>query len=41
MWPNLQFPLDLVKLTDEIPNGNLHFLRSEENFTFRLTLEYT
>ena len=26
MWPNLQFPADLVKFTDEILNGKLHFL---------------
>ena len=26
MWPNPQFPADLVTLTEEIPNGKLHFL---------------
>ena len=29
MWPNLQFPADLVTFTEEILNGKLHFLRSE------------
>ena len=29
MWPNLQFPADLVTLTREILNGNLHFLCSD------------
>ena len=27
MWPNPQFPADLVTFTDEILNGKLHFLR--------------
>ena len=25
MWPNPQFPADLVTFTEEIPNGKLHF----------------
>ena len=29
MWPNPQFPADLVTLTEEILNGKLHFLCSE------------
>ena len=29
MPPNLQFPADLVALTEEILNGKLHFLFSE------------
>ena len=29
MWPNLQFPADLVTFTEEILNGKLHFLSSE------------
>ena len=29
MWPNLQFPADLVTFTEEILNGKLHFLWSE------------
>ena len=38
MWPNPQFPADLVALTEEIANGNLHFFvqwwnESDENFT--------
>ena len=28
MWPNPQFPVDLVTFTEEILNGKLHFLRS-------------
>ena len=28
MWPNPQFPTDLVTFTEEILNGNLHFLCS-------------
>ena len=26
MWPNPQFPADLVTFTEEILNGKLHFL---------------
>ena len=26
MWPNPQFPADLVTFTEEIPNVKLHFL---------------
>ena len=29
MWPNPQFPLDLVRFTEEILNRKLHFLGSE------------
>ena len=28
MWPNPQFPADLVTFTEEILNGKLHFLYS-------------
>ena len=28
MWPNTQFPADLVTFTEEILNGKLHFLHS-------------
>ena len=28
MWPNPQFPVDLVTFTEKILNGNLHLLRS-------------
>ena len=28
MWPNLQFPADLVRFTEEIFNGKLYFLCS-------------
>ena len=33
IWPNLQFPADLVKLTEEILIGKLHFLCSAEFHT--------
>ena len=38
MWPNLQFPADLVTYIEEILNGKLHFLCSEIscNHTSRL-----
>ena len=29
MWPNPQFPADLVTITEEILNGKLHFLCSD------------
>ena len=29
MWPNPQFPEDLVTFTEEILNGKLHFLCSD------------
>ena len=29
MWPNPQFPVDLVTFAAEILNGKLHFLHSE------------
>ena len=29
MWPNLQFPVDLVTFTEEIVNEKLHFLCSD------------
>ena len=28
MWPNPQFPADLISFTEEIHNGNLHFVCS-------------
>ena len=28
MWPNLQFPVELVRLTEKIFDGKLHFLCS-------------
>ena len=28
MWPNPQFPVDLVTFTEEIFNGKIHFLYS-------------
>ena len=30
MWPNPQFPADLVTFTEEILNGKVHFLRSAD-----------
>ena len=32
MWPNLQFPVDLVAFTEEILNGKLHFLHSDDTY---------
>ena len=32
MWPNPQFPADLVIFTEETLNGKLHFLWSERIF---------
>ena len=29
MWPNPQFPADLVTFTEEIPNGKFYFLCSD------------
>ena len=40
MWPNPQFPADLVTFTEEILNGKLHFLcsvRQSTNFTNRIS----
>ena len=34
MWPNPQFPADLVTFTEEILIGKLHFL-SRENYQLR------
>ena len=34
MWPNSQFPMDLVTFTDEILNGKLHFLCCAWNGSF-------
>ena len=31
MWPNSQFPVDLVTFTEEILNGRLNFLCSEND----------
>ena len=49
MWPNPQFPADLVTFTEEILNGKLHFLCSvmspikliREPFFFIKRLEWT
>ena len=32
MWPNLQFPADLVTFTEEILNKKFYFLRSVSFF---------
>ena len=37
MWPNPQFPTDLVTFTEEIHNGKFRFLCSENNF-YKLAL---
>ena len=34
MWPNWQFPADLVTVTEEILNGKLHFLCSGKSLIF-------
>ena len=31
MWPNPQYPADLVTFTEKILNGKLHFLCSDMN----------
>ena len=31
MWPNPQFPANLVTFTEEILNEKLHFLCSDQN----------
>ena len=36
MWPNPQFPADLVTFTEKIHNGKLHFLCSDYCETLRL-----
>ena len=38
MWPNVQFPADLVTFTEEILNGELHLLWSACSW---ITLEFT
>ena len=39
MWPNPQETTDLVKFTEEILNGKLHFfVQWNNNFRWRLTL---
>ena len=30
MWPNPQFPAGLVTITEELLNGKLHFLGSDD-----------
>ena len=34
MWPNPQFPADLLTFTKEILNGKLHFLCSDAAFVY-------
>ena len=36
MWPNLQFPADLVTFTKEILNAKLNFLCSAGSFRVKL-----
>ena len=33
MWPNPQYPVDLVTFTEEFLNGKLHFLCSDSYTT--------
>ena len=40
MWPNLQFPADLVTFTEEILNGKLHFLCSVRSLKVCLIKSY-
>ena len=40
MWPNSKFPADLVKFTEEILNGELHFLRSVINWNRRIKVSF-
>ena len=37
MWPNPEFPADFVTFTQEIFNGKLHFLCSEQYNNFDKT----
>ena len=37
MWPNPQFPADLVTLTEQIHHGKLHFLCSDSSILSNLT----
>ena len=36
MWPNSQFPADLVTFTEEIVDGKLHFLCSDSLTTLQM-----
>ena len=38
MWPNPQFPADLVTITEEILNGKLDFLCSDKALCFKKNL---
>ena len=40
MWPNPQFPADLVTFTGAILNGKLHFLCSDRNIVFLRQTKY-
>ena len=37
MWPNPQFPADLISFTEEILNGKLHFLCIAHNKTPKIS----
>ena len=41
MWPNLQFPTDLVIFTEEILNEKLHFLCSVHFFVLILIRKFS
>ena len=38
MWPNPQFPADLVTFTEEIVNRKLHFCAMEQEHIFPLSV---
>ena len=38
MWPNPQFPVDLVKFTEDILNEKLHFLSTEKVLKYKVSL---
>ena len=39
MWPNTQFPVDLVTFTEEILNGKLHFLCSARHVKSQISVK--
>ena len=41
MWPNPQFPADLVTFTEETNNGKLHFLCSDKYTECLVYVQFT
>ena len=41
MWPNPQFPADLVTFTEEILNGKRHFLCSDVRYKIYRVVTFT